>query len=162
MKRVSFILLVSALLISPAIADDNKSQPPGYRHESSSCSEQGEGDDLPKFYPLLPFELKSLPSYATLAINEQGEARLILLISDTEKLSANSKKLEELDQKTAATIFGSSTSSKETSKTFHVLGTNPNGPNIFHVDMEFNDQQLLTKYRVRGFGISKPEWRKVN
>jgi hypothetical protein len=114
----------------------------------------GEDDNLPKTYNLARLKLNIGRGVGSLHVGKDGQGRISL---------DNPYSLKALDQETAIKIFGELSSFGENSpcKTFHVLAANANGPNIFHVDMDFNDKQLLSRYRVRGFGITTPIWQKV-
>ena len=114
----------------------------------------GVDDALPKTYNLVPLELKEKRGAGMLHVGKDGQGRFSL---------DNPYSLKTLDKATAIKIFGpiSSFGEEKPCDTFHVLAFNANGPNIFHLDVEFNAAGSLTKYRVRGMGISKPEWQSV-
>ena len=126
----------------------------GYRHPQGVLVD-GPGDELPQSYNLSQLEFKQNRAAGLLCIGKDGSVKIHL---------ENPYSLKSLDKATAIKIFGtiSSFGEEKACNTFHVLASNANGPNIFHLDMDFNDEQILKKYRVRGFGITKPFWQQVN
>lgn len=128
----------------------------GYACRNPKGTSEGEGDALPKHYSVTPLEFKNFPSHASIGIDKNGSPQLYLLTGGLT--------LDKLDKATAISIFGQLKGYGESTKpsTFDVIGFNSNGPNIFHLDVEFSEAKLLSKYRIRGYGISKPEWRQVN
>ncbi len=148
MRFLKYIaLLIFALIHVPLSSAECNN-----RGQAGQISE-GENDDPPKNYPLIPLEFKNLPSEARLWVDKDRKARIYLHGPD--------KSLKDLDKTTAYRIFCNSKPSGSSCDTFHVVGAHASGPNIFHVDVEFNNAQLLSRYRVRGFGILKPEWQQV-
>jgi hypothetical protein len=148
------VSLLSLIVSLSSISESSAYNVEAHRHQKSI--QDGIDDELPKNYPVSPFVIKNLPSKANLNIDGQGKATIFLLIPN--------KSLKDLDKATAIAIFGELQSIREDDPcdTFHVLTVHPmQGPNIFHIDVVFNQQQFLSKYRVRGFGISKPEWQEV-
>jgi hypothetical protein len=149
LKCAVFLACLSYFSLSCAAFDPE-------HHREQKTTREGMDDDLPKNYALYPFELKDLPSNASLSIDKDGVAKI--------RWGHPTKLLKELDKATAIKIFGELHFVREDDPchTFHVLTYNPmQGPNIFHLDMDFDKAQLITRYRVRGFGILKPTWQQV-
>ena len=115
----------------------------------------GVDDELPKTYNLARLKLEVGRCAGMLQVGKDEQGRITL---------DNPHSLKTLDQTTAIKLFGEmhSFGEDEACKTFHVLACNANGPNIFHIDMGFDEKQFLTRYRVRGFGITSPVWQKVD
>lgn len=115
----------------------------------------GVDDELPKTYNLARLEVEIANSSGMLHVGKDGKASISL---------SNPYSLQSLDQQTAIKIFGKmhKFGEDEPCSTFHVLALNVNGPNIFHIDMDFNENHFLKNYRVRGFGINKPVWQSVD
>lgn len=44
---------------------------------------------------------------------------------------------------------------------YNLITTDSIEPEIFHIDMEAQKGGRFTAYRIRGYGISKPEWQKI-
>jgi len=147
--------LVSLIVSLSSVSESSAYDIEAHRHQKSI--RDGSDDELPKHYPVFPFEIKEMPSSKiSLSIDKEGKATI--------SWNMLGKSLKSLDKATAIKIFGEIQLMREDDpcNTFHVLTVHPSqGPNIFHIDVVFDEQQLLSKYRVRGFGILKPEWQQV-
>lgn len=148
-KNISLCLaMFFSVFPSPAYSSDVLQ---GYRHEKTVSD--GEGDALPKSYSLHPFSIDGTSasigrSKAHLRIDSDGKTSISLLTP------FNS--LRELDKNSAVQIFG-----KLHDSTFHVFAPHPDGPNIYHVDTEFDKNSRLTRYRIRGYRIQTPIWHEL-
>lgn len=111
----------------------------------------------PKIHSLRPFTLLSVDNessmhFVALAVYKAGDYKIAII----SKLGSELIRLESIDRNTATNLFGKSAS--ETQCKYNMISWQKGEPDIFHFELEFNKSGLLSRYKVRGIGITDEKW----
>lgn len=147
-STISFIILLSL----PANANPS-TKINACRFEVPSSTPKYPRGEYPPIYQLKP--LDKIQTEAIFSIRVRGDGIGIL-----HPLS-NAGILKDLDLPRTKELLGEPSSQSNSEYVFNLITTDAKEPNIFHVDIQTDQSGKLTSYRVRGYGISNPEWLKI-
>lgn len=150
------LLLLSALLTINNLSLANELPTEEGPRDIHSCKMELPVQTSSTVIKLARFDLNN-ESAATPIVRIENQSAFLTLRSKT--ASTESFQLDNLNRSQAAELFGKPTETNKVS-TFHLIAFEGQEPNIFHIDATFKND-VLTSYRVRGFGINRSQWRQV-